>query len=77
MPVRLTPKPAPLEMMRILPCARLLHARRNGLRADESPLEIHVKDGLPLIQGDGFQWLPRLSDGAAGAVDENVHPAAA
>ena len=57
-------------------CARLLHARRNGLRADESPLEIHVEDGLPLVQGDGFQRLPRLSDGAAGAVDEDVHPAA-
>ena len=58
-------------------CAGLLHARRNGLRADESPLEIHVEDGLPLVQGNGLQRLARLSDGAAGAVDENVHPAAA
>ena len=72
MPVRLTPRPAPLEMLTIRPAALPLHARRHGLRAEEGAGEVDVEDGLPVGLADLLERPADLAAHAAGIVDQDV-----
>ena len=72
MPVRLTPRPAPLEMLTIRPQPRPLHAGRDGLRAEEGAGEVDVEDGLPVGLRDLLERPADLAAHAAGIVDQDV-----
>ena len=79
MPVRLMPRPAPLEMLTIRPQRLPLHARRHGLRAEERAGEVDVEDRLPVGLADLLERPADLAAHAAGIVDQDVDrlPAAA
>ncbi len=76
MPVRLTPRPAPLEMLTMRPEPRRLHGRHDGLRHDEGAGDVDVEDDLPLLRRHVFHRPADLAADAAGIVDQDVDAAA-
>ncbi len=75
MPVRLIPRPAPLEILNAA-VARGLHCGRDGLAAIKRPVEIHREDGVPVGIGDVLKRMADLAHDSTGVVDENVDAAA-
>ena len=74
MPVRLTPRPAPLEMLTMRPKrAAFMPAQPPG--EIERAGHVHVKDALPLLRRHLLQRPADLPEHAAGVVHEDVDAA--
>ena len=74
-PVRLTLRPAPEEMLTMRPYARRLHAGNDRPRADERAGQVRVDDRVPVVVRDVLERLADLADDTAGVVDEDVDAA--
>ena len=73
MPVRLTLRPAPEEIIHDPAEALLLHRSRRGSGAVHGGREVRVDHRVPRFVGQLVDRGVRLSDDSAGVVDENVH----
>ncbi len=75
MPVMLTLRPAPDEMLTMRPHRCGLHGGGDRPGAEERRGEVGVDDGAPILDGDLLERVMHLAAHAAGVVDEDVdHP---